>query len=189
MRSTPPSSERRDLLLVGVAQVRVADLTEGRELGAGTDAAGHPARTLRSGEVGDRGTCQPGGGEIELTDPVGLAVLGEHRGERAEGVGLDDVATHLEERPVDPLDHVGPSDDEELVAPFELGAAEVVGTEIGQLQVGPHGAVEDHDALGRRLSVARALSIGCHGRSRVSGSARGPGTAGADGVRRLASLW
>ena len=37
--------------------------------------------------------------------------------------------------------------------PFELGSAEVVGAEPEQLQVRPHGAVEDDDALAQGLEV------------------------------------
>ncbi len=43
--------ERGDLLLVRIAQVGVADLAEGRELGAGSDAAGDPPRALGRPEV------------------------------------------------------------------------------------------------------------------------------------------
>ncbi len=81
---------------------------------------------------------------------MGLAVLGEHRGEGSEGIGFDDVTPDLEERAVDALDDVGPGDDEELVAPLEVGASEVVRAETGELQVGTHGAVEDDDAAERR---------------------------------------
>ncbi len=43
--------EGRGLLLVGVAEVGVADLAEGGELGARSDAAGHPPGPVRGGEV------------------------------------------------------------------------------------------------------------------------------------------
>ena len=64
--------------------------------------------------------------------------------------------------------------DEPFVAPLELGAAEVVGAETEQLQVRPHGTVEDDDALAQRLKVggcgriepAEKFGRGCH-RTRI----------------------
>ena len=143
--------ERRGLLLVGVAEVGVPDLAEGGELGARADAPGHPPGPVGGGEVVGRPAGQAGRGQVQLADPVGLAVLGQHRGEGAEGVGLDHIAPDLEERPVDPVDDVGPAHHQQLVAPLELGTAEVVGGQLGQLEVGAHGAVEDDHPLGDGL--------------------------------------
>ena len=139
------------LLLVGVPQVGVPDLAEGGELGAGSDAAGHPPGPVRRGEVVGGPAGQRGRGQVELADPVALAVLGQDRGEGSEGVGLHHVAADLEERPVDPVDGVGPGDHQQLVAPLEVRAAEVVGGEVHQLEVGAHGAVEDDHPLGGGL--------------------------------------
>ena len=47
-----------------------------------------------------------------------------------------------------PVDHVGAGDHQELVAPLQIGTPEVVGGQVGQLQIGAHGAVEDDDPLG-----------------------------------------
>ena len=88
-------------------------------------------------------------------DPVAEAVLGQDRGEGPEGVGLHHVAAHLVERPVDLVHGVGPGHHQQFVAPLELGAAEVLGGQLLQLQVGPHGAVEHDHALARGLEVAR----------------------------------
>ena len=107
IRSTPPSMRAAGLLLVGVAQVGVADLAEGRELGARADAARPPSGAgsgVEKSSAAARARC--GRGQVELADPVGLPVLGQHRGEGPEGVGLDHVAADLEERPVDPVDDV-----------------------------------------------------------------------------------
>ena len=68
-----------------------------------------------------------GGGGVELVGLVGEAVLAEHQRRAAEGVGLDDVAAGGEIALVDAVDHVGAGGAEVLVAPFELGAAEVLG--------------------------------------------------------------
>ena len=147
--------ERGRLLLVGVPQVGVADLAERRELGARTDAARHPSGPVRRHEVVGRPSRQGHGGQVEFADPVTQAVLGEHRGEGAEGVGLHDVAAHLVERSVDLLDGVGPGHDQQLVAPFELRSAEVLGSELLDLQVGSHGPVEHDDPFACGLEVAR----------------------------------
>ena len=64
---------------------------------------------------------------VELEGLVGEAVLAEHQRRAAEGVGLDDVAAGREVALVDAVDHVGAGGAEVLVAPLELGAAEVVG--------------------------------------------------------------
>ena len=50
-------------------------------------------------------------------------------------------------------DHVGPGGDEHLVAALEGGAAEVVGSQVAQLQVGPDGSVEHHHPLAHRFQV------------------------------------
>ena len=76
------------------------------------------------------------------------AVLGEHERGRAEGVGLEDVGAGREEALVDALDDVGAREHEILVAAFEIGTAEIVGTEVEGLDRGSHGAVEHQDALG-----------------------------------------
>ena len=141
------------LLLVGVAELGVGDVPEGGELGAGAHGAGHPARALGRRElVADR-AGQLGRPAGELPGAVGQPVLGQHHRGRAEGVGLDHVAADLEEGAVHLGHQVGAGLDQALVAPLELGAAEVVGTEAEQLQVRPHGAVEDDDALAQRLQV------------------------------------
>ncbi len=65
-----PFDEGGRLLVVGVPQVGVAGLAERRELGAGADAAGHPAGLVRGRVVVGRPPGQGHGGEVELADPV-----------------------------------------------------------------------------------------------------------------------
>ncbi len=150
-----PVEEASRLLLIGIPEIGVTDLAEGRELGTRSDAARHPAGPARRGEVVRRLAGEVGGGPVQLVDPVGLPVLGEDGPEGAERVGLDHVATDFEERSVDPVDDVRPGDHEELVASFEVGATEVVGGEPGQLQVGPHRTVEDDHPFGGGAQVGR----------------------------------
>ncbi len=162
-----PLEEGCRLVPVRIPEVGVADLAEGRELGPGPEVAGHPTRVVRCGIVVDRLAGEAGGSQVELVDPVLLAVLGQDRCECAEGVGLDDVTAHLEERAVDARNDVGAGHHQQLVAPFEVGATEVIGGQPGQLQVGPHGAVEDHDAFGDCPEVARFIEGDGHSPSRL----------------------
>ena len=68
------------LLLVGVAQVGVGDLSERGELGPGSHAPGHPARSLGRGELGGNGLGDLGTGAADLAGPVGQPVFGQHDG-------------------------------------------------------------------------------------------------------------
>jgi len=61
---------------------------------------------------------------------LGDAVFGEHDRERAEGIGLDDVDAHVQERAVQCFDRVRLGDDEDLVATFQRRAAEVVSVQV-----------------------------------------------------------
>jgi hypothetical protein len=79
--------------------------------------------------------------------PLGDAVLAERDGEGAEGVGLDHVGAHPEERLVQVGDDVRPGHRQDVDAPLELVAAVVVGREVEALEVGAGGTVEHDDAL------------------------------------------
>ena len=67
-------------------------------------------------------------------------------GRAAEGVGLHDVAAGGEVALVDAVHHVGTGGAEVLVAPLELGAAEVGGGQGDPLERRAGGAVEHQDA-------------------------------------------
>ncbi len=173
IRSAPPSMRADGLFVVGVPQVGVAGLAERREFGTRADAAGHPAGLVRGRVVVGRPPGERHGGEVELADPVALAVLGQYRGEGAEGVGLDHVAAHLVERAVDPFDGVGSGHDQEFVAPLQIGTPEVLGGQLLHLEVGPHGAVEHDDALVGGLEVARFGAEGGHSPPTIVGDGVG----------------
>src|SRR5439155_1270355 len=66
------------------------------------------------------------------------------------------VGADVEERPVQVGDNVRPGVDQDLVAPLEGGATEVVRRQVARLQGGACGAVVHDDAL------ARGLEIGVH---------------------------
>ena len=92
--------------------------------------------------------------------------LGEHGGERTEGVRLDDVDTDLEERRVQVAHHVGTGDGEDVDTALVRGAAVVVERRLAEMEVRADCAVEDDDALVHlvqerhpvRLPAPRALS-------------------------------
>ena len=98
-----------------------------------------------------------GAGPGQFAGPAGHAVLRQHPGQRAEAVGLDDVAAHLEERPVDWAIDFGPGDAQHLVATLEDRSAEVVLPQAQSLQVGPRGAVEDDDAVMDSFDVSGGI--------------------------------
>ena len=143
------------LLLVGVTELGVGNVPERGELGAGPHGAGHPAWPLRRGELVAHGTGELGGPAGQLTGAVGQPVLGHDDRGRAEGIGLDHVAAHLVEGAVHLGHQVRPCLDQPFVAAFEVGSAEVVGAQAEQLQVRPHGPVEDDHSLAQCLQVRR----------------------------------
>ena len=148
------------LLLVGVAEVGVGDLAERGELGARADAAGHPPGPVRGGEVVGRLAGEGGGGQVQLAHPVGQAVLGQHRGEGPEGVGLDDVAADLEKDRWTRSTASGRVTTSISLQPSSSGPPKSSAVSSGQLQVGAHGAVEDDDPLARRPSGSRGTVVG-----------------------------
>ncbi len=169
--------EGHRLDLVGVAQRGVADLAEGGELRPGPHAAGDEARVIgRRVAVRDL-PGELGGPAGELGRTLGDLVLGEHDREGAERVGLDDVHTDVEERAVEVLHDVRACHDEHLVAALELRSAEVVRSELAQLQVRAGRAVEDDDALGQQVEVSG------HGPPRLPGG-QAPAAAGAGPMTR-----
>src|SRR4030095_3184069 len=69
----------------------------------------------------------------------------------------DDVRARGEIGRVDLADDVGPGDHEVLVAPLEVGPAEILGGEVPLLDHRPHRAVDHEDALGEEADeVLRA---------------------------------
>ena len=138
--------------LVGVAKVDEADLAEGRKLRARPHAAGDIARAVRRRVAARDLLRQPGRGEGELLGALRDLVLGEHDRQGAERVRLDDVDANLQERAVQLLDDVRAREAQHLVATLERLAAEVVGAELAQLQVGARRSVIDDDALACTVS-------------------------------------
>ena len=78
-----------------------------------------------------------------------------------EGVGLDHLRPRFEHGCVDPLDHVGPVQDQRLVA-LALQAPVILRGEVELLEGRAHAAVEDDDTLADRPQVV-ALRHGGEG--------------------------
>ncbi|MPM45925.1 hypothetical protein SDC9_92617 [bioreactor metagenome] len=128
-------------------------MAQGRQLGAGPDAAEHPAGPLGGG---------PGVGGLpgdlrrrvrQLGDPVGDAVLPQRGEVGPEGVRLHGVRTGLEVRGVDLAQHVRPGHRQDLVA--ALVSLEVIQTEIVLLQHRAHCPVGDDDTVGQSSTEAQ----------------------------------
>ncbi len=133
------------------------DRLGGRPHGAADEAGFFRRRVARAGAAGD------GGGQaVELEGVIGEAVLAQHQRGAAEGVGLHDVAAGGEVPLVDAVHHVGAGDAEVLVAPLELGAAEVVGGQGDSLERRAGGAVEHEDAgvEGRQQEGGALVHVG-----------------------------
>src|SRR5438045_2370927 len=72
-------------------------------------------------------------------------------GRAAEGVGLDDVRARRIVGRVDLADHIGPREDEVLVAAFEVGAPKVLRAQVALLDHRPHRAVDHEDLVREEL--------------------------------------
>ena len=64
---------------------------------------------------------------------------------------------------MDPGHDVGAGQDDGFAAPLEGGAAVVVGAQVGELQAGAHGAVEDHHPVPGGLEIGGAAFVHRHG--------------------------
>ncbi|GIU88795.1 MAG: hypothetical protein KatS3mg009_3310 [Acidimicrobiia bacterium] len=174
-----------DLRLVAVAQFRVADVPERRQLRARADRADHEpgpvGRRVRGRHLlGDRGRPL-----VDLERLLGDLVLAEHQRERAERGRLDGVDPGVEVLGVHLRHEVGAREDEHLVAPLERGPAEVVGTEVVGLHPRPERTVEHEHPLAQRVEerVVRAAADGTAGSPGIGHRARVRGRgapAGAD---------
>lgn len=164
--------------LVGVTDLRVGDVAQRGELGAGAHGAEDPALLSGGGGelVGDlAGDARAGLGQLEIA--FGDVVLGEGRVVRAEGVGLDAVHAHREVRLVDGAHDVGAGDVEDLVAAFEL--LEVLHGGVLRLEHRSHGSVGDDHAGRERLpeGIGPGLGVSGQGGQRSHGCAPWDATA------------
>ena len=136
-----------DLGLVGVTQLAVRDMAQGRQLRPGPDAAEHPPRAVDRAVRVRRFAGDPGRPLGQVEDLPGDAVLAERGQVGTEGVGLDRVDADLEVGVVDGPDDVGPGAVQHLVAALEL--VEVGHRQVVALEHRPHRPVSDHDAASK----------------------------------------
>ena len=93
------------------------------------------------------------GGYVHLVHAVPDAPLGESSRRRLERARFHDIAADAEKRLVDPADHIGPREDQMVVAAFERFSPEIGSREMVALDVRPHRAVVDEDSIGQRVQI------------------------------------
>ena len=145
------------LLGEDLEELTEGDAPEGR-VGRRGQMAGRADRAGDEALLADRLAGDLGRLAVDLERVVGEAPLVELQPAGLERVRLDDLGARLDHRVVDPLDDVGPVQDQRLVA-LALQAAVVLGGEVELLQGRSHAAVEDDD------TAADCLEIVAHGRA------------------------
>ena len=91
---------------------------------------------------------------VDLDDAVLQFVFRHRDAVGTEGVRFEHVHADLEERAMDFFHGFGIRDDEVVVASVVLLAAEMLGSQVLDLQAGSHRAVEDEDFLFEGVEVA-----------------------------------
>jgi hypothetical protein len=157
-RIDPAGEQAADLLEVaGLHRVPVGH-AEGEDLRAGTDRTDDVTRLVRRLEPVAGAPGDLGGQPVALEHAVGHLRFGEHDLVGAEGVGLHTVAADGEKGLVDLLDHVRPGEVEDFgdVLVPEPVAGQIEGA---RLEIRPHGAVENDNALPGKFEEGGSHSI------------------------------
>ena len=139
------------LLGEDLGQAAEGDVAEGR-VGRGGQEAGRADRARDEAVRARRLAGDFGGLGVDLQRVLAEAPLLELQPRALEAVGLDHLGAGFQHRGVDALDHVGPVEDQRLVA-FALQAAVVLLGQVELLQRRAHAAVEDDDPLLHRRYV------------------------------------
>lgn len=166
------------VLLVGVAQLHVRGVSQGRQLGARSHRAQHPALLPgRRRELVGGLACDPRAGLGELEDPLGDVVLTEGREVRTEGVRLDAVDADLEIGRMDGPDDVRAGHIQDFVAAFEV--LEVLECRVLGLEHRAHRPVGYDHSGGERFAkgVDSGPAVSGRGRQRGHGCAPWDATA------------
>ena len=106
--------------------------------------------------------CQPRCRLVDLQHTVLQSVFLHRDAVGAEGVRFDDIHTDFEEGAMDFFHGFGIRDDEVVVASVVLLTAEMVGSEVLQLQAGSHRAVEDEDFLFESVEIFSVCIFAIH---------------------------
>ena len=121
------------------------DVAERRELGCRSDRAGHKPRSIFRRELLRYFFSNFRGSDVKFRNFVMQIVFGKDHACRAKCVGFDNITANREETRMNVLNNVRPAQRQQLVAAFL--APEIVHTGIAELDVRPHRAVVDNDAL------------------------------------------
>ena len=118
----------------GIAHFVEADVPQRGQLRRRAHGSRHEPGLLRRRVGGGHFACQLRCPLVQLKGLVLDVVLGQDRGGRAKGVGLNDIASGFQKLAMHGLHGIRPGEDQVLVAPFEGQAAEIVGGQIHLLQ-------------------------------------------------------
>ena len=138
-------NQSRRLLLISRRHVVESDVPQGRKLRCWPNRTRHEPRLVRGGKLRGHFLRQSCRRNVYFRDLVLQFILGQHDARCSEGIGLHHVAPDFEEGRMNVLDEVGTAEHQQFVAPFL--APEIIHTGIAELDVGPHGAVVNHDAI------------------------------------------
>ena len=134
-------------------------MAERRKLRARSHRAGYEATAAVGVEVVADLRREASGGQAHLVRTVLKAVLRENGAEGPEGVRLDDVCAHLEERRMEVGDEVGPREGQQVDASLVGGPAVIVDRRLAAVKVRADRAVVDDDALMHRLEERHLVRL------------------------------
>ena len=141
--------QRGYLLNVGGTHVVEADVLQRRQLRRRANGAGHKARFARRGIVRRDGASEFDRLGIQFGNAILETVLGQHNARSTEGIGFDYVAADLQEGCMNVANDIRTAEHQQFIA--ALLAPVVVGGGVAKLNIGPHGAVVNDNALIHRL--------------------------------------
>ena len=125
-------------------------MSQRRQLGGGADRAGHKARLVFRGELLCDFLRNLRGGDVDLRDLVlQVDTRPARRGSPPKVLVSTTSQPTLKKVGVNVLNNVRPAEHQQFVAAFL--APEIVQRGVAELDVGPHGAVVDDDAVAHGL--------------------------------------
>ncbi len=163
----PALDQRPHLLAISLRQLPESDRPEVRPIhirGHRGRPVGRPHRPshprvpagIRPGKFIDCLSRQPRGRQVDFPHRALQAVVGLGDGGRIEGVGFQDLRPGLEVSPVNPPDHVGTGDRQNVVVALQVPRMggetlppEIFFRERMTLHHRPHGPVDQHDPAGQ----------------------------------------
>ena len=141
--------QRRRLLLIRGCHRIEADVSQRRQLRRRPHRSRHKSWPLFRRKLLRNFPRQLRRLHVDLEHAVGKLKLRQHNARPTKGVGLDNVAAHLEEVGVDLTNNVRPAQHQHFAA--ILLAPVIVKGGVARLDVGPHRAVVDDDTVFHEL--------------------------------------